>query len=488
MQITQTKDKDLEREFKVVMTAEEIDEQVSNRLKEIGETVNVPGFRPGKVPLNILKSKYGQAVMGEVLEKLVNDSSMKAINENNIKPAMQPKIEVKSFEEGKGLEYVMTVEILPEIKLADLKKIKLDKYVAEPDKKVIQESLDRIVASQKDFEDVKEKRVAKLGDAVVIDFDGSVDGKSLPGMKGGDYTLELGSNSFVDDFEEQLVGSTAGVHKKVTVTFPENYASKELAGKEAVFEVDVKGLKKVVSPKMDDELAKKLGFENLENLTEAVKSQIQSDYDQMTRLHVKRQLLDALDAEHKFDVPKGMLDAEYNSILHQVAHQNGEHEHGEHCDHEKDLSESEKKEYKDIAERRVRLGLVLAEIGKENNIEVSQAELQQAVINEARKYPGQEQQVFEYYQKNQQALESLRAPLYEEKTVDFILEICSVNENKVSFDELLELAKEAEKPLTEGKGGKKAKKSKSSGTAKKKASSKVATNKKTDRSKKKDKK
>ncbi len=470
MQITQTKDKDLEREFKVTMTADEVEEQVSNRLKEIGETVKIPGFRPGKVPLNILKSRYGQAVMGEVLEKLVNDSSMKAINENNIKPAMQPKIEVKSFEEGKGLEYVMTVEIVPEFEVADIKKIKLNKYTATPDEKTIKESLDRIAASQKEFETIKEKRAAKTGDAVVIDFDGSVDGKSLPGMKGEGYTLELGSKSFVDTFEDQLVGTKVGEHKTVTVTFPENYNNQELAGKEAVFEVDVKELKKSVPPKMDDEFAKKLGFDSLDALKDAVKSQIQADYDQMTRLHIKRQLLDALDETHKFDVPKTMLEAEYNNILHQLAHQNNNTPHDENCDHEKDLSESEKKEYQTIAERRVRLGLVLAEIGQKNKIEVSQTELQQAVINEARKYSGQEQQVFEYYQKNPKALENLRAPLYEEKTVDFILEICSVNEDKVSFDELLKFAEEAEKPLSDAKKTKKTTK-KASTKAKKKTSS-----------------
>ncbi len=489
MQIKQIKEKDLERQFSVTMTAEEIDEKVNDRLKEIGTTANIAGFRPGKAPLSILKSKYGQAVMGEVLERAVNDSSMKAINENKIKPAMQPKIEVTSFEDGKGLEYTMTVEILPEISLTDIKKIKLDRNSAEPDKKTIDESLGRIAANDKTFEEVKEKRAAKKGEALVIDFDGSVDGKALPGMKGEDYTLELGSNSFVDTFEEQLIGSKAGDKKTVTVTFPENYGNKELSGREAVFEVNVKTLKKVVAPKINDDLAKKMGFDDLKALTEAVTTQIKSDYDRMSRLHVKRQLLDILDQEHSFDIPKGMLDAEYENILHQLAHQNGEHEHGEHCDHEKDLSESEKKDYRNIAERRVKLGLVLAEVGRQNKIEVTQTELQQAVIAEARNYPGQEKNVFEYYQNTPQALESLKAPLYEEKTVDFILEICSVTETKVSFEELLKLAEDAEKPSTDKKAKKKAepKKSKPATTAKKTSAKKATSSKKETTSKKTDK-
>jgi len=488
MQIKTIKEEALEKQYSVTMTAEEIDQRVDDRLKEIGETVNIPGFRPGKVPMTVLKSRYEQSIMGEVLERAVNDSTMQAINENDIKPAMQPKIEVKSFETGKGLEYTMTIEILPEIKLMDLKKIELERKTAEPEKKTIDEALERVTSNQKEFEDVKEKRAAKTGDALVIDFDGSVDGKSLPGMKGEGYTLELGSNSFVDTFEEQLVGCKAGDHKTVTVTFPENYGNEELSGKEAVFEVDVHGLKKAVKPKMDDELAKKMGFESMSALTDAISEQIQADYNQMTRLHVKRQLLDALDVAHKFDVPPGMLESEYENILHQLAHQDGSHHHGEECNHEADLSESEKKEYRQISERRVKLGLVLAEIGRENKIDVSQAELQQAVIGEARRYPGQEKEVFEYYQNTPQALESLRAPIYEEKTVDFILEICSVIDTKVKFDELVKLAEEAEQPLKKDSSKKAASKKKASTKKKPAAKKKTSTTKKKSDSKKKDKK
>ncbi|TNE33177.1 MAG: trigger factor [Alphaproteobacteria bacterium] len=474
MQIKQTKDNALEKEFTVTMTAEEIAQRVDEKLQEIGQTMKIPGFRQGKVPLAVLKSRYGQSVLGEVLESAVNDSSMKAINENKIKPAMQPKIEVESFEEGKGLKYTMTVEVLPEIKLTDLKKLKLERHTAKPEKKTIDEALERIAKGNKVLEDVTEKRAAKKGDTVVIDFDGTVDGEARPGMKGDGYALELGSGSFVDTFEDQLVGCKAGDKKTVTVTFPKNYGSEELAGKEAEFAVTVQKLQKAVLPKTDDEFAKKLGFDDLKALKTAVTEQIQADYDRLTRLHTKRQLLDILDDTHKFDVPAGMLDSEYESILHHLAHQDGSHHHGEECNHEVDLSDSEKKEYREIAERRVKLGLVLAEIGRENKVEVSQGELQQAVINEARRYPGQEKQVFDYYQNTPQALEALRAPLYEEKIVDFILEICSVINTSISFDELLKLAEEAEQPIKEKKKASAKGKAKSSKTsdATKKASTK----------------
>jgi len=480
MQIKQTKDNALEKTFTVTMTAEEIDQRVDAKLQEIGQTMKIPGFRPGKVPLAVLKSRYSQTIMGEVLESAVNDSTMKAINENNIKPAMQPKIEVESFEEGKGLKYTMTIEILPEIKLTDLKKLKLERHTAKPEAKTIDEALERIAKSNKVPEDVKEKRAAKTGDIVVIDFDGTVDGEARPGMKGDDYALELGSKSFVDTFEDQLVGSKAGDKKSITVTFPKDYGSEELAGKEAVFAVTVKKLQTSVLPKTDDEFAKKLGFDDLKGLKKAVTEQIQGDYDRLTRLHTKRQLLDILDETHKFDVPAGMLDSEYDSILHHLAHQDGSQHHGEECDHDVDLSDSEKKEYREIAARRVKLGLVLAEIGRENKVEVSQGELQQAVINEARRYPGQEKQVFDYYQSTPQALEALRAPLYEEKIVDFILEICSVIDTSVSFDDLLKLAEEAEQSIdakkkssSKGKTGS----SKKSGSNKKASADKGAASK-----------
>ncbi len=451
MQITQTKKEDLKHEYTVTMTGAEIDEKINEKLQEIGKTVNLPGFRPGKAPLALLKSKYGKAVMGEVLELAVNDSTLKAINENELRPAMRPKIEVKTFDEKDGLEYTMAIELLPEIKLADFKSIKLEKLTAKPEAKAVKETLNRIASSNKGSEKVEENRAAKTGDIVVIDFDGTVDGKPFPGMKGEGFPLELGSKSFIDTFEDQLVGAKAGDHKTVKVTFPENYGEEKLRGVAAVFEVDVKELRVPAAAKVDDEFAKSMGFENLAKLEEVIEQQMQKEYDQVARVNVKRALLDALDEAHDFTVPAGMVEAEFEGIWNQLMH---DHEHNHAHDHEHG-SEEEKQEYRDIAGRRVKLGLVLAEVGRINKIEVTNEEIQQAVINEARRYPGKERQVFEFYQKNEQALEGLRAPIYEDKVIDFVLERINMETRQVDIEELTKAA-EQESPK-KAKSAKKAK-------------------------------
>lgn len=472
MQIKQTNSEELKREFTVTMTAEEIDERVNARLQELGKTVKMPGFRPGKVPLNLLKSKYGKAVMGEVLEGAVNDSTLKAINENSLRPAMRPKIEVKTFDEKQGLEYTMAIELLPEIKLADFTKIKLEKLTAEPSKKEITDALERIAKANKTTEKVEEKRASKTGDVVVIDFDGTVDGQPFPGMKGNDFPLELGSKSFIEGFEDQLVGAKAGDSKVVKVTFPKDYAHEALQGVQAEFKVDVKELRSSTVPKIDDDFAKKLGFESLEKVEETVQKQIQGEYDQLARMNLKRALLDVLDEEHDFAVPQGMVDSEFQGIWTQLKgqghahdHDDPNHVHGPACEHDHGTPE-EREEYREIAVRRVKLGLVLAEIGRINKVEVTNQELQQAVINEARKYPGKERQVFEYYQQNPQALDSVKAPIYEDKVVDFILERSTIASRQVDIEELTK-ASEQEPP--KAKSSSKAKKSSASSAEEKNA-------------------
>ncbi len=454
MQITQSKKEALKFSCTVTMTAEEIDAKTNERLEELGKTVKMPGFRPGKIPMTLLKSKYGKSVQGEVLELAVNESSLKAINENNLRPAMRPKIEIKNFDEGKGLEYELEIELLPEITVADLSGIKIEKLTAKPDAKTVTETLEKIAASNKSSEKVEESRAAKTGDILVIDFDGTVNGEAFPGMKGSDFPLELGSKSFVDTFEDQLTGSKVGDKKTVKVTFPADYGHDKLQGVEAVFEVEVKELRQSVAAKVDEEFATKLGFESLAKLEEAVAQQIQSEYDQLSRMNVKRALLDQLDETHDFAVPAGMVRAEFINIWHQL---NPNKPHNHDADDHKFDSEEENAEYEAIAERRVKLGLVLAEVGRNNKIEVTNQELQQAVINEARRYPGQEKQVFEFYQKNPQALEGVKAPIYEDKVVDFILERSKVDSREVTIDELTKAA-EQEAPV-KGKSGSKAKKS-----------------------------
>ncbi len=449
MQITQTKKEDLKREFTVILTAAEIDAKINEKLGEIGKTVNMPGFRPGKIPLKLLKSKYGKAVMGEVLESAVNDSTLKAINENSLRPAMRPKIEVKTFDEKTGLEYTMAIELLPEIKMMDFSTLKLEKLSAKPDPKAIKETLERIAGSNKTSEKVEEKRAAKKGDIVVIDFDGTVNGEAFPGMKGNDFPLELGTKSFIDTFEDQLVGAKAGDHKTVKVTFPDNYAQEKLQGVHAVFEVDVKELRAPVMPALDEAFAKTMGFDSIATIESAIEKQMQTEYDQVARMCIKRTLLDALDAAHEFAVPPGMVDAEFYGIWQQLkgqAHQDDPgHTHGAECAHDAGTPE-EKEEYQGIALRRVKLGLVLAEAGRINKVEVTGQELQQAVVNEARRYPGKERQVFEFYQKNTQALEGLKAPIYEDKVIDFILGMSTINIRHVPIEELTKAAEQETAP------------------------------------------
>jgi trigger factor len=464
MQITQTKNEDLVREFIVTMSAEEIDEKINERLTELGKTLKMPGFRPGKIPMNLLKSKYGKAVMGEVLESAVNDSTLKAINENSLRPAMRPKIEVKTFDEAKGLEYTMAIEVLPEIKLQDLSAISLEKLTSTADKKEIDNAIERIAKANKASEKVEEKRAAKEGEILVIDFDGTVDGNPFPGMKGNDYPLELGSKSFIEGFEEQLIGAKAGDEKTVKVTFPADYAHEQLRGVKAEFKVNVKELRQPIVPAIDDEFAKKLGFETLAQVEEAVGKQIQNEYDQLARMNLKRALLDQLDDLHEFAVPPGMVESEFHGIWQQVkggqdhAHDDPNHVHGPDCAHDHG-TEEEREEYRAIANRRVKLGLVLAEIGRLNKIEVTNQELQQAVINEARKYPGKERQVFEYYQKNPQALEAVKAPIYEDKVVDFILERSKISTRQVPIEELTKASEQD--PPKKAKPGSAARKSSS---------------------------
>lgn len=432
MQVKQLKQDGLNHELEVTVGADEIANHVDTRLSELSKTVKIPGFRPGKVPMPLMKQKYGKAVMGEVLESAVNDSSLKAMKEQEITPALQPKIEVKSFDEGKDLIYTMNIEVLPKIEVQDYKGFKLTKQVAKADDSAIDEALERIASMRKSSKPIEGKRAAKSGDTVVIDFDGRTadDDVKQPGMAAEGHSLELGSNSFIPGFEEQLVGKKAGDKVEVKVQFPEEYGSAELAGRDAIFDVEIHEIRETVDAEIDDEFAKSLGMDDLAALRNAVAEQTNQEFDNHSRLKLKKELLDQLDEAHQFEIPQGMKDLELQNILQQVKMDNQQR------GVEEEPTEEETAELTDIAGRRVRLGLVLSEIGKENNIQVADAELQKAVITEAQKYPGQEKEVFDYFAKNREALESLRAPIYEDKVVDFILELATVTEKEVTVEEL----------------------------------------------------
>jgi len=442
MKVKELKSEGLNHELEVTIPANDIDARVDVKLEEIGKTANMPGFRPGKVPAAMLKKRYGKAILGEILEAAVNETSQQALDDKKIKPALQPKIEVKSkdFGEGNDLVYTVSVEAMPEFKVADLKAIKLTKLVTEPEDKEVNEALERIAANNQSTQVVEAKRGAKNDDIVVIDFDGRTadDDVHHDGMKAEGHQLKLGSGQFIPGFEEQLVGKKAGEKVEVKVGFPENYGAEELAGRDAIFDVEIHELREPAEAKIDDELAKSLGMDDVKALETAVKEQLQNELNGHSRMVLKKELLDALDDANKFDVPPGMLEMENTNILQQIELER--QRKGE----DKELSAAEKKEYEEIAERRVRLGLILAEVGNGQNIQIADAELQKAVITEAQKFPGQEKEVFDYYSKNPQALESLRAPLFEEKVVDYILELATVSEKSVSQDELLKALDEDE--------------------------------------------
>lgn len=434
MKVTESKNSGLVREYKIVIPAKDIETQVDAKLEEITKTVKLPGFRPGKAPKAMIKSKYQASVMGEVLDEVVRNSANKVIDDKKLQPAMQPKINLEKFDEGKDLEIKMDMEVLPEIGKVDFSDIKLEKLVAEVPESEVTKALEYISSQRKDSKPVTTKRKSKNGDITVIDFEGFVDGEAFPGGKGADYPLELGSNSFIPGFEEQLVGKNVGDELDVQVPFPEEYHAKDLAGKDAVFKVTVKELKESVPVEINDEFAKSMGEESLESLKTAIKTKISSDHEQASKMKLKRSLLDSLDGKASFDVPACLIAAEYKQIMEQ-------YEQAEKMDQ---LSEEEKgkskkdleKEYKELSVRRVKLGILLSEVGKAEKLEIKQEDINGAIMKEAQKYPGQEKAVFDFYLKNKEAIEQLKGPIFEEKVVDFILGQTQVSDKKVSVEDL----------------------------------------------------
>jgi trigger factor len=438
MQITEKSSEGLKLELSVIVGAQEIEGKITDRLTEVGKQVRLPGFRPGKVPMNLLRKRFGESVRGEVLEATVQESTQKAIEEKELKPAVQPKVDLVTFEEGADLEFSIEVQLLPEIEMADLSSFKIEKLVAEAGDTQIDETIGKMAEGNKKSAPLTDKRAAQLSDVVVIDFEGSVDGEIFEGGTAEDFKLELGSGQFIPGFEEQLVGMDIDGEKDVEVSFPDDYHSSDLAGKPAVFKVKLKDIEALEVPEIDEEFAKGLGFDDVAALREAVKGQIEQDYVYLSRMKVKRELLDHLSDEHSFDVPPAMLDAEFETIWKQVE-QAKETDQLDPDDQGKSDDEL-RTDYRSIAERRVRLGLLLSDVGTKNNLTVAPEELSQAIGREASRYPGQEQAVVSYYQNNPQAIEQVRAPLFEDKVIDFLLELSQVTEKTVTPEELIEEA------------------------------------------------
>ncbi|MCC2663620.1 MAG: trigger factor [Geminicoccaceae bacterium] len=434
MQVTELSADGLKREYKVVIEADEIEGRVSKRLDELRRTIRMPGFRPGKVPVTLLRKQYGRSVMGEVLEQAVNQGSQKAISDHELRPALRPKIEVTSFDEGTDLEFTMAVEVLPKVPPIDLKAIELTRLTTEPGEDEIARALDNLARRVQEFAPPAPPRPSREGDRLVIDFEGRIDGEPFEGGKAEDFPLVLGSGFMIPGFEGQLLGRSAGDEVTVDVNFPAEFPKPELAGKAASFAVRIKELQEPKPVEIDDELAKGQGFDDLAALKKAIGESIGREYGQVSRMRLKRALLDRLAEDHRFAVPAGMVELEFDAIWKQLQEEMKRAGEAETAGKSEDEL---KQEYRAIAERRVRLGLILSDIGQANELKVEQNEINAAVMAQARRYPGQEQKVLDFFRSNPQAIEQLRAPLYEDKVVDFILQMATVTEQGVSAEELM---------------------------------------------------
>ena len=448
MNVSETKSEGLLREYQIVITAAEIDAEVSKKLEEIATTVKMPGFRPGKVPMSVVKSRFSDQVRGDAIKAALDEGARQAIEGNDLRLASQPQVDIKSYEDGKDLEASLACEVMPAITLPDLGKVSVDRPKVDSDPKEVEETLGRIADENRPTAPLAKARAAKLGDVALIDFIGRIDGEAFEGGTAEGHSLELGSNSFIPGFEEGLVGAKPGTTIDVPVTFPEDYQAAHLAGKLAVFEVKVNELHEKADASIDDELAKRLGFENLDGLKGAIAEQINGQHQTALRQLTKKNVLDALAKGDAFDVPPSLFKQEYESVARAMNPNAAEQDHDDdrddnHAAADEGMDDDAKAEAESVATRRVRLGLLVTEIGRENNIEVTEEDTRRAVLEEARRYPGQEQMVLEYFQKNPQAMQQIAGPIFEDKVIDFILEMAKVTDVTIDTDTLYDAPEEA---------------------------------------------
>jgi len=454
MQVTETSADGLKREYTITVPAGDLEQEINRRLGEIGRQARLPGFRPGKVPMQILRTRFGPSVRGEVLQSTLQASSAEAINERQLRPALPPKVDILSAGEGADLEYKMAVEVLPEIPEPSFADLDIERLVVEVQDEEVDQAVERIAEQQRKSEVVE--RPAERGDILLVDTEGRIGEQEIPGAGGKDRRIVLGTASSLPGLEDQLVGATAGEHRKVRVTFPTDYAVADLAGKDADFDVDVKEVRRHLPTAIDDELGQAVGLENLAELRQELRQRLQRDYDAASRLRLKRSLLDKLAEGYDFPVPPGMVDLEFDNIWRQyetrkalppaVADADAMPAAGAAgadvipaapAPGMNQSDEAVKGEYRRIAERRVRLGLLLAEVGRRNNITVGPDEVNQAIAREARRHPGHERQVIDFYRQNPGTIDTLRAPIFEDKVIDFIVELAKIGERKVTPQELL---------------------------------------------------
>ena len=433
MQVTETLNEGLKRGYKLLLTAQELDDKVMDKLKEAQPDVEMKGFRKGKVPLPLLKKQFGQRVLGEAMQEAVDGAMSQHFEDKGERPAAEPTVKMtnEEWKEGDDVEVEMTYEALPDIPEVDLSQIKVERMVVKAGETEVNEALDNLASSAQDFKDRKAGAKAKDGDQVVFDFVGRVDGEAFEGGSAEDYPLVLGSNSFIPGFEEQLVGAKADEETVVTVSFPDDYQAPHLAGKEAEFTCTVKAVKKPVPAEVNDELAEKYGAESLDALKEQIAERLEAEYAGAARAVLKRRVLDQMDKLVSFDLPPSMVEAEAKQIAHQLWHEDNPEVQG-HDHPEVEPTD----EHNTLAERRVRLGLLLADLGQKAEVEVTDQEMTQAVMEQARQYPGQERQFFEFVQQNPQMRQQLRAPIFEDKVIDHVAAQAEVTEKEVSKEDL----------------------------------------------------
>ncbi len=445
MQVTETLSQGLKREYKVVFPAKDLAQRLDGQLAEMKDKVRINGFRPGKVPSAHLKRLYGRSVMADVLQAAINEANRKIIEDNSLKIAMEPKVdfpenqaEVEAALEAKGdLSIAVKIEVIPDFDVTSFADVEITRLKADVPEEEIQQTIDRMASQNRTYETKAEGAASEKGDKLTIDFVGKLGEELFEGGTGADIDLVLGSGQFIPGFEEQLMGAKAGDERTVNVKFPENYTATNLAGRDASFAVTVKAVAAPGELKLDDEFAKQFGFDELAKLKDAIKSNIEKDFIRAGRDKVKRSLLDALDKKYSFELPGGLVSQEFDGIWAQV--ESGQKAGGKSFAEEGTTEEAARLDYRKIAERRVRLGLVLAEVGRVNEIQITDDEMTQALLERARQFPGQEKMVWDYYRNNREALNELRAPLYEEKVVDHIVAQAKVTDQTVSKEELFKV-------------------------------------------------
>ncbi len=451
MEVTETTNAGLKREYRVTLPATDLDARVVERLNEMKDRVRINGFRPGKVPVDHLRKVYGRAVMAEAIDGLVKETNARIVNEHGLKLALEPRVTlpedkdtVENVLAGKAdLSYSVAVEVIPKIQLADFKTIKLERLTAEVTEADVDESVRRLAEQSRTYTARADSAKAETGDRVVVSFKGTIDGAPFEGGSAENVPIVLGSKMFLPEFEAGLIGIAAGETRTVSAAFPADYMDPKLAGKTAVFEVTASAVEQPNELALDDAFATSLGLESMEKLREAVRDRIAQEYAGASRSKLKRALLDRLDTLHKFESPPTLVEQEFGNVWNAV--QTDLKNQNRTFEDEGTTEEKAREEYRGIADRRVRLGLVLAEVGDKNNIRVSDEEVSRALLERARQYPGQERQVWEYYQKNANALAALRAPIFEEKVVDFIVELADVSEKKVTREEFFKAEEEDDK-------------------------------------------